>query len=169
MVFEQYLFLDDTELVVLPSQSTNDEPSTSAMITIGNLQFIENLVNYFESSETAENVLKDSSKVLLFKLEIEDDRSNFNSTELNELANRCAGNSIVIFLATKDRKRFFIYWKSKEIQKFLMLKIYDECDFMYDLRHFEFITKFLTNSLRRGHLGEFLFKISYQLFYIGTK
>jgi len=125
------------------------------MTTVGNFKFVENLNDYFNSTEVL-TLLVDHSKVLLFKLQIKNTSCKFNKMELNELGQKCAKNSIVICLATKDGNEFFLYWKSKDIQELLMFKIRDEDTYMNDLRLFEFISTFLTDSLRRGYLGKIL-------------
>ncbi|KAL7030639.1 hypothetical protein ACKWTF_006735 [Chironomus riparius] len=142
---------ENMELVVLPSQS-NNEQSTFSLTEVGNFQHVENLSSFFKSVETS-SLARKSNKVLLFKLKIEKILFKPSVAELDELAELFANNSIVILLSTKDGKNFFLYWKSKEIRNFLMLKIYNECDFMNDLRLFEFLAKFLSDGLRHGHLG----------------
>ncbi|CAG9803232.1 unnamed protein product [Chironomus riparius] len=142
---------DNMELVVLPSRSSNQQ-STISLTEVGNFQLVENLSSFFKSVEISP-LAKESNKVLLFKLKIEEILFKPSVAELDELAELFANNSIVILLSTKDGKNFFLYWKSKEIRNFLMLKIYNECDFMNDLRLFEFLAKFLSNGLMQGHLG----------------
>ena len=59
--------------------------------------------------------------------------------------------SIVILVAANDGNEFRIYWKSKDIDKFLTLKSFNQNDqFLY-----EYVAEFLAKSLRNGHLGEF--------------
>lgn len=130
---------------------------------------MENLVSYFDSAEVS-TMLNDLSKLLLFKLEIESVSGQLSISELKELGQKLSDNYIVIFLATKDKTNFYLYWKSKEIQHFLMFKIYENSNYMNDLKLFEFIATFLADSLKQGYLGNF-FKnsvsvLNNKLFYV---
>ena len=122
------------------------------MIQPENFEFVENLTTFFESKKVT-SLLKDFKKVLVLKIQIKKVSDEPNPTELEDLGLKCSHNLVVIFLATKDYKNFFIYWKPKEIQHFFMLKTYDGYDFLNDIRLFEFIAKFLANSLKQGYLG----------------
>jgi len=88
-----------------------DKPSTSAVTKIENFQFVENVAEYFTSTDIS-NVFEDFHKIFQFKLQIDDDQKRPNQIELDNLAQKCSKNSIVLFLATKDGQKFFLYWKS---------------------------------------------------------
>ncbi|KAL7029674.1 hypothetical protein ACKWTF_006315 [Chironomus riparius] len=96
------------------------------------------------------SLLKDTSKVAILKFETSNKPS---ASILMDLSQKCLGNSIVILLAIDGRKKFHLYWKSKQIKHFLTFKIYDKNDFMNDIRLFEFLADFLAHSMKRGHLG----------------
>jgi len=153
--FQNKFISDYLELVCLPNKN-NDEGSTAEISTIGNFQYTESVLNFFESHSIV-SILKDSNKVFLIKLLIGDITYNLNPNDLDKLSRRYANNSMVIFLATEKEQKFFLYWKSNKIQHFLMFKIYNRFDYMNDLRIFEFIANFLAKSLRYGHLGKVFF------------
>ena len=108
---------------------------------------------HFFNSEEIEILLQNSKNVLLFRLQIKDVSRKPSLTELDELAQKCSTNSIILFLVTKDVGNFYLIWKSDQIQHFLMIKLYENCDFFNNLRLFEFIAEFLIKSLKQGHLG----------------
>ena len=120
---------------------------------------VENVVETFTSTEVLE-LLTSSKNVLFFKLRINEISNKPKSIELNELAEKCSKNSIVLFLMTKNAKSFCLFWKSKEIKFFLELKLYDNCEYFNDLRLFEFIANFVADALKHGYLGKYLFKVN---------
>lgn len=111
-------------------------------------------MNLFNSEEI-ENLLKNSKQILLLRLQIKDVSCKPSLTELDNLAQKCSTNSIVMFLATKDGENIYLIWKLRSIQHFLMIKLYENCDFFNNLRLFEFIAEFLIKSLKQEHLGKF--------------
>ncbi|CAH1735235.1 unnamed protein product [Chironomus riparius] len=125
---------------------------TVATTTIDHFVLVENVNDYFESAEVLE-LLNNHQNVLLFELQIHEISNKPNQTELNELAKKCSKNSIVLFLITKNVKRFHLFWKSNKIEHFLELKLYDSCECFNDLRMLMFIADFVASSLRFGHLG----------------
>ena len=68
---------------------------------------------------------------------------------------KCSKKSIILFLATKNGENFYLIWKSKKIQHFLMIELYKNCEFFNNLKLFEFIAEFLIKSLKQEHLGKF--------------
>lgn len=148
-----FYFLDDVKIIRIPEAN---EASSSTVIesSFQNFKFVENLINYFDSVEFL-TLSKDFNQVYLLKLQIEESSSNPNAKELDVLAQKCSKNSIVVLLASRNEKNFFLYWKSREIQQFLSLKIYDECELMNNLKLFDFIANFLADSLTRGYLGKY--------------
>lgn len=151
MLLKKFIFSDDIELVCLSSPDQSEE-TLPEMTIIDNFQCTENFFEYFESSYVL-NLFEDNNKVFLFKLEIQEAFMNFSSTELSQLTDNCRNNSVVILLSIEKGKRFFLYWKSKEIQHFLIFKPYNRLDIMHNILIFEFLATFLSNSLRREHLG----------------
>jgi len=111
-------------------------------------------MNHFNSEEM-DNLLQNSKTILFLRLQIQDVSRKPSLAELDELAIKCSINSIVLFLATRDGKKFYLIWKSNKIQQFLITKIYENCEFFNNLRLFEFIAEFLIKSLKHGHLGKF--------------
>jgi len=150
-------FIDEIELVSISNDIRDDYPSTSAMASAENIQYVENLSTYFESVEIS-SILKDVNKVLFFRLKIKDVSCKPSIAELEEIAQKCAKNSIIILLFTKNDNKFLLYWKSKKIQHFMILKLCTDFDLYNNLKLFEFVTKFLINSLKREHLGKFCLK-----------
>ena len=144
-------YFTDIELVTHPAQNT-PKSSSMSINEVENFQYVDNAIDFFESNE-ATTLLKDFNKIILIKMQIKDSSNIPNLIQMNQLEHKCENHSIIIFMATMDWKRFFIFWKSSKIQHFLMLKTYDGYDFMNDIRLFEFIVNFLTISLKHEHLG----------------
>ncbi|CAG9801230.1 unnamed protein product [Chironomus riparius] len=142
---------EDIEMVVVPKPN-NDDHFESELTIADNFEFIESLITFFDNSDVT-NLLNDANKILLFKLQVEDISKKPTATDLEELGRKCANNSVVIYLTTKNDYKFYLYWKNKEIQHFLALKVYEELYLMNDTKLFDFLTSFLMNSLKRGHLG----------------
>jgi len=61
--------------------------------------------------------------------------------------------SLVVYIASKENRKFLIYWKSKDIRQILSLKPYHDTLSEKDKHICEFAVEFLANSLRNGHLG----------------
>ncbi|KAL7015350.1 hypothetical protein ACKWTF_016410 [Chironomus riparius] len=140
---------NDIQLEEYPNDK-NINPSTTSTDATNSFLSVESLSTLFEIPDA---ILKKPSKVLLFRIEIELPSDQLTSTELEEITQKCLKNSVVLLISSKHCKDFTIIWKSREISHFLTLKLYNQCKFLNDLRLFEFVAKFLTNSLKHGHLG----------------
>lgn len=99
-------------------------------------------------------MLQSSKNILFLRLQVKDTLSVPSLPVLDELAKRCATNSVILFLSTKNNENFYIIWKSKEIHHFLMTKMYEDCEKLNNLKLFEFIAEFLVKSLKQGCLGK---------------
>lgn len=75
-----------------------------------------------------------------------------NSYEIWELNGKFEKKSVILRFCSEDDGKFYIYWKSREIQNFLILTWFDEKN--EDKKMDEFLMKFLRECLRRGHLGK---------------
>lgn len=126
------------------------DASSSETHNLDNFEKIESLMDFFETFPIL-SLLKETSKVLILKFETITKPTVAN---LEELSQKCLGNSIVILLALNARSELCLYWKSKQIRHFLTLKHYERGDFLNDVRLFEFLANFIGNSLKRGYLGK---------------
>ncbi|KAL7012258.1 hypothetical protein ACKWTF_014721 [Chironomus riparius] len=91
--------------------------------------------------------------VIAASIQFEDDFGNFGMNEMEELADLFKNQSIVIHLASRRSFNSSIYWKSKELNYFLMLKSFEEANLGGDEEFYKFIAEFLARSLKVGHLG----------------
>ena len=118
--------------------------------SINNFQTVMILLSLNEIEQEIQN----NETVLLIRIRVENAFSAFDKANLEKLNNRFAAKSVVIFLASKRNNNFIIYWKSKDISKFLFLDFYfyeESSDKNENI--FNFIVKFLTKSLSKGKLG----------------
>jgi hypothetical protein len=114
---------------------------------------VENAITCFDTvpgNSNSENL----GKVFVTKVIVEQDFGPLSSNDLKELTDKCMDISIVIFFVSRSEKSFSIYWKSKEIQHLLTFKPYDSDYCGYNKMMYEYIVKFLTESLENGHLGK---------------
>ena len=118
--------------------------------SINNFQTVMILLSLNEIEQEIQN----NEIVLLIRIRVENAFSAFDKANLEKLNNRFADKSVVIFLASKRNNNFIIYWKSKDISKFLFLDFYfyeESSDKNENI--FNFIVNFLTKSLSKGKLG----------------
>jgi len=112
-------------------------------------------LQFFDTKSLKEE-LNESINILLLRFEIDEDFIDLNSREISDLAFKCLKKSIIILLLSKEGKKFTIIWKSKDIQNLLVLKPYKEKLSEDQIELYEFVSVFLTNSLKSGHLGKIL-------------
>lgn len=108
------------------------------------------------------NVSKELSNIgdtLLIRLVTEEEFKSVDKVYLNELQNVCKLKSVVILFMAKNFKSFKIFWKSKEIDFFLVLKPFEKNKETYDCKElYAFIMDFLLHSLCIKHLGVHIFR-----------
>jgi len=92
---------------------------------------------------------------LLLNFQFYDNFLDLDSSDLQELLRKCSDKSAVITLEAKEDAKFSIYWKSKEIEEFLVLKPNLKVDLKNVKLLNQFIADFLAESLLSNHLGEF--------------
>ena len=107
-------------------------------------------LNYFELDDVRS---VENEKVALIRFEIADLSCGLNTFELNNLNRIFFNKSIVLLFSSKNDEKFYIYWKSYEIAYFLTIKPYDSSTIGTNRKVFEFISKFLLNSLKNDNLG----------------
>lgn len=104
--------------------------------------------------ESLNSSLKDIEKVTIITFENVSFDSALDSDELEVLTSKCLRKSIVVFIISKSKEEFLIYWKSSEIDQFLSFKPYSSTEMVTNKTLFQFIVKFLARSLNQRHLGE---------------
>ncbi|KAL7014906.1 hypothetical protein ACKWTF_016189 [Chironomus riparius] len=153
--YQRFQNYDDEEYrnsideIIVHSNRHSCEPSTSIAHSSNSSEPADNFSTCIQASNI-KALLNDTNKVLLLKLKI---ASKPTSAELNEVGQQCLKKSMIILLTIDNDSNYFLYWKSKDIGYFLTFKIYDQSEFMNDLRFFEFLTNFLCCSLYGEHLG----------------
>jgi len=100
------------------------------------------------------NIPSNHQNVLKLKINIEEDFDELSTTELKKLQKKFKNISVLIFIAASNDTKFVIYWKSKEIRKFLRLKSFKDNFIENDKCVYEFVVEFLEGALRKGHLGK---------------
>lgn len=96
-----------------------------------------------------------SGNIIKFKFVVEKNFEELRRKHLKTLEQKCKLKSIVILVAANDGKEFHIYWKSKDIDKFLTFKSFDDKSYKNDKNLFEYAAEYLVKSLKNGNLGEF--------------
>lgn len=96
----------------------------------------------------------DTSQVLMIKIVTSKDTNELSTINLKKLQQKVKNKSIVIFVAQEDKKKYFIYWKSKDFRQILFLNAYKESFGELDKDVCEFAADFLVHSLQNGYLGE---------------
>jgi len=91
--------------------------------------------------------------VLHIRFKIEHGFEDISQQEIDNLSSIFSKKSLVVFLESSDNKKFFIFWKSRQIQHFLTLKPYCENTSKNDKKIYKFVADFLATSLKTGHLG----------------
>ena len=92
--------------------------------------------------------------VLHIRFKIEHGFEDIDQQEIDNLGNKFSLKSLVVYLESSDNRKFFIFWKSKQIQHFLSLKPYCENTSKNDKKIYKFVADFLATSLKTGHLGK---------------
>lgn len=92
---------------------------------------------------------------MLLNIEIDGIWENLRQSELQKSSKKCKNKSIVVLLSSKNQDKFSLYWKSKEIPNFLILSPYSDTPTINDKHFYDFLAKFLAESLAAGNLGEF--------------
>jgi len=122
-------------------------------INIESCKDFRHAVDYIKALELDKN-LQESDDVILAKLHFEDGLNDFISSEMSELMELCKNKSVVILLVSKNFDKFSIYWKSKELDHFLITKPYDDQITKDDAELYDFIAEFLAEELKFGYLGK---------------
>ncbi|KAL7050247.1 hypothetical protein ACKWTF_004010 [Chironomus riparius] len=118
--------------------------------SINNFQTVMILLSLNEIEVEIQN----NESVLVIRIRIENAFSAFDKVNLEKLSSRFVEKSVVIFLSSKRNNDFVIYWKSKDIKKFLFLDFYSyEESSCKNENIFNFIVNFLAKSLSKGRLG----------------
>lgn len=95
----------------------------------------------------------DKTKAFVLKIfELADSDTKFEQ----ELIERCKELSIVLSVISKIDSKPKIWWKSHKNEKFSVLNHYREDFTADDGKLYDFIAKFLADSLARDHLGQFV-------------
>lgn len=123
------------------------------MLTISSSKDQTKIVEIFDSPSIQEELQKISTN-LLIKINIEGHFNQLSQDELKILYLKCKEKSIVILISSKNDKNFFLYWKAKEAENFLMLVPYNDIHIENDKIYFEFVAEFLVKSLINGHFGK---------------
>ncbi|CAG9797634.1 unnamed protein product [Chironomus riparius] len=97
----------------------------------------------------AMNHQSSSGNILKLKFIVGTNFEELGLKYLKTLEQKFKFKSIVILIAANDGKEFHIYWKSKDIDKFLILKSFNQNDQIL----YEYVAEFLSKSLNDGHLG----------------
>ena len=101
-----------------------------------------------------EPALNEAFKVLKLKIIIDGNFTELSTINLKKLQQKFKNQSFVIFIAANNDTRFHIYWKSKDSQKVLSLKPYNDCFPEPDKDLCEFVSNSLASCLENGHTGE---------------
>lgn len=127
-------------------------------MAILNCKDLTSAIEFFDSSNVQDE-LKVTDTVLYIQFQIEDEFGELTTTDLLKLSSKCSGKSVVIFIESKYGERRLIYWKSKNIQHFLIFADKSETSSYSDKKIHVFVADFLAESLSRGELGKtFFFK-----------
>lgn len=118
-----------------------------------NCENVSQCLKYLQSS-VFDDSLKQSQRTFFIEFHIHENLKEFNKDELNELCEKYNNNSIVILLSSENKMKFLIYWKTRKIKFFLMIKAYDESSSKFNSGNCEIICNLLTNSLQADHLGK---------------
>lgn len=110
--------------------------------------------NILESLNSLAFDYTDAQNVTIIKFKNVTFEAPINSDEFDLVANKWLGKSIVLLIAAENDDDFMIYWKSSEIDYFLSFKPYNSSEIEANKTLFQFIVKFLANSLKQNHLGE---------------
>ncbi|CAG9807112.1 unnamed protein product [Chironomus riparius] len=138
----------------LQEQQIKIDQNESKFITFQNCSNNTDIFKVVES-------VNQSKDILLLKFQTTDDFVDLSSTDLHKLNKVCSHKSAVIIFESKTDENFSIYWKSNEIEEFLILKINEKLDIKMDRMLHEFITDFLVKSIEINHLG-LISKLSFQ-------
>lgn len=102
--------------------------------------------------------IKDESNnpevILLLTIQLDEIFQNLSQIELQKLSRSCRNKSIVLVFESKSQDKFSIYWKSKEMQNFLILAAYNDTPVVTDRNFYYYLATFLAECLACGHLGK---------------
>lgn len=94
--------------------------------------------------------------VLHIRFKIENGFEDISQKEIDILSTIFSKKSLVVFLESSNNEKFFIFWKSRQIQHFLTLKPYCENTSKNDKKIYKFVADFLATSLKNGRLGKLM-------------
>ena len=124
-------------------------------MSILNCRNLPTAIEFFESTNVRSE-LQIPESVLLIQFQVDEDFGELTTTDLLKLIQICQGKAVVIYITSKNYDKFSIYWKSKDLQYFLMFKLYDGILPNDEKKIYEFIADFVADSLSRGELGKII-------------
>ncbi|XP_070494610.1 uncharacterized protein [Chironomus tepperi] len=144
-------------LISIPKQPRallveKDKEENVRIWNITNCDNLSEALNFFDSN-SLKLELDESTNILVLRFEVDEDFVKLNMREISDLASKCVEKSVIILLMSKQFRKFSIFWKSKDIKSLLALKTYKERLSEDYIELYEFVTVFLTSSLKKGHLG----------------
>jgi len=113
---------------------------------------IEEALEYLNSVDIMSD-LADIRDGIRVRLEIGENFSFFSPNNLQRFLNMFSAKSIVILFMSRRRESFLIFWKSKDIDYFLVFKPPEKKTASEIKELYGFIACCLVNCLCCGHLG----------------
>jgi len=133
------------------SVNTSNEDGISKL-EISSFRHLTDALSFFHSSSFKEE-MQNSQNILFLKIQIKENFGELTASNLDRLLECCGNKSIVIFFESKNSQKYSIFWKSKELGYFLIMKPFTETPSSNDEECFDFIADFLANSLKDVYLG----------------
>ena len=131
--------------------NSSDENGISKFY-INSFKYLNDALSFLHSSSFKDD-LKNSLNIALLKIHVRENFGELTGSNFDNILECCGNKSIVIFFMSKNFQKYLIYWKSKELDYFLILKPFAETPSSNDEECYDFIADFLANSLRDGYLG----------------
>lgn len=145
--------LESIEMFFHPKKSDMEASATSALSGPTN---VESILDYFKSMDL-KHFIEHSTKVLLFKLQVNDPTNKPVLLELDEISNICFKKSVVLLISTKFDETLFLYWKPKNVKQFWELKLDADMQNADKKKLVDFMIPLLAHIMKNGHTGKFLF------------
>lgn len=104
---------------------------------------------------TLKNNEENSKFIFKFKIIINELFDELSPTNQRKLFQIFKKRALIVYVVSKENKKFLIYWKTKHTRQILFLKPYQETFTEKDRHICDFASNFLASSLRNDHLGKF--------------